>query len=226
MNNINRKTLIIIILAIIVVFGGLGVYKYNNMQTYNRLVNSANEYLEKGKYDQSLALFEESLAYKNDNKVKNGIELAKKLKEASVIYNKGVKLMDEKKYLEAINEFEKITKDDGKIYEDAKKKIEECRKVYEALNKDNNKDNENKAGEKITPNGACDIVKKLIKSNNTNIKFRYDHDDTKKGVSYYVIQAFEDMSDHVATIGWYYVDKNTGKAYEWDLVSDSLVPLK
>lgn len=207
------------------ILGGLCIYRYRSVQTYNRLIKTANEYMEKGKYDESLELLQESLSYKNDDKVKNSIEVAKKLKEASVIYNHGVKLMDEKKYLEAINEFEKITKEDDKIYEEAKKKIEECRKVYEALDKKNNKEDENKSSKTITPDSACDIVKKYVKSD-TNINFRYDHDETKKGVQYYVIQAFEAHPDHITTIGWYYVDKNTGNAYELDIVSNSLVPLK
>lgn len=222
----NRKIIIITVTAIMVIAGGFGIYKYNNIQAYNKLVNSANKYMEKGKYDQSVALFEESLSYKNDDKVKKSINLAKQLKEANEIYNNGIKFMDEKKYAQAINEFEKINKEDDKIYEEAKKKIEECRKLNVASDKNTNKQGENKASGKITPQEACDIVKNQIKSNNANIKFRYDHDDTKNGVKYYVIQAFEDLSDHVATIGWYYVDINTGKAYEWDLISDLLVPLK
>lgn len=226
MNNINRRILIIIIVAMVAILGGLGIYKYKSVQTYNGLIKTANEYMEKGKYDQSVELLQESLSYKNDDKVKDSIELAKKLKEASAIYNQGLKLMDEKKYLEAINEFEKITKEDDKIYEEANKKIEECRKVYEALDKKNNKEDEDKPSKNITPDNACDIIKKYVKSDNGNINFRYDHDETKKGVQYYVIQAFEDHSDHITTIGWYYVDKNTGKAYELDVVSNSLVPLK
>jgi tetratricopeptide (TPR) repeat protein len=222
----NRKIIIIIVTAIVVIAGGLGIYRYNNIKAYNKLVNSANQYMEKGKYDQSLALFEESLSYKNDVKVKKSIDLAKQLKEANEIYNNGIKFMDEKKYARAINEFEKINKEDDKIYEEAKKKIEECKKVKGASDKNINKENENKASGKITPQGACDIIKNQIKSNNANIKFKYDHDDTKDGIKYYVIQGFEDMSDHVATIGWYYVDINTGKAYEWDLIANSLIPLK
>ncbi|KAJ51156.1 tetratricopeptide (TPR) repeat protein [Clostridium tetanomorphum] len=236
MNNVNKKILIVVSVVILGIASIVGIYRYKSGKNYENLINSANNHMKDGKYDEAIEVLQESLSYKMDESVKDKIELAKQYKEAKAIYDRGIKFVSEKKYLEAIKEFEKITKEDGKIYSEAISKIKECKKQYEALNTNNKKNTEsNKQGNensgngvnaKITPDYACELVKKQLKGNNDKMKFNYDHDDVKNGVQYYVIQAFEDLSDHVATSGWYYVDKNTGKVYEWDLSSDLLIPLK
>ncbi|MNJ01102.1 hypothetical protein D3C85_1734260 [compost metagenome] len=48
-----------------------------------------------------------------------------------------------------------------------------------------------------------------------------DSDDNNK----YTVQVFEDMQDHIATYGWYYVNKTTGKVTKMDIVSGEEVDL-
>jgi hypothetical protein len=83
-----------------------------------------------------------------------------------------------------------------------------------------------KAIEKIISDQAAQIIIKYLRSENPEIKCEYDHTDKKDGINYYVIHAYEAMGDHVATIGWYYVNIHTGEAYKWDLASDKLYKLK
>lgn len=82
----------------------------------------------------------------------------------------------------------------------------------------------NKPEGAVSKEQAEELIRSL-KNFGTNIVCKYDHDDTKSDVEYYVIHVYENMSDHTATIGWFYVAKNTGKAFEWDLVADTLVPI-
>lgn len=90
--------------------------------------------------------------------------------------------------------------------------------VKEKVNKDKNDG-------KITPEKSSKIVSKYINSENPNIKCRYDHLEKKGGIDYYVVHMYESMQDHVATLGWYYVDVNTGKVFKLDLISDKLIEL-
>src|SRR3712207_8606472 len=41
--------------------------------------------------------------------------------------------------------------------------------------------------------------------------YEYDHDSEHDGNSFYVIHVYENMETHTATIGWYGVDKKSGK---------------
>lgn len=90
---------------------------------------------------------------------------------------------------------------------------------------DQNKQTTNNDG-KVTQNKAVEIVGKYVNSKDQKAKVQFDHIQKRDNVDYYVIRAYEDMSDHIATLGWYYVDVNNGKAFEWDLIEDKLIPLK
>lgn len=77
----------------------------------------------------------------------------------------------------------------------------------------------------ISPQKAIEIVSKSVGNIGKKSKFEFDHEDRRDNIDYYVIHGFDSMEDHVATIGWYYVDKSSGKAYEWNLVENKLTPL-
>ncbi|WP_127836921.1 CDK-activating kinase assembly factor MAT1 [Clostridium prolinivorans] len=202
----------------------------------------------------------------------------KDLKAIKAIYNKGISLMDEKKYLEAEKELNKIYKENLNLYDKAQDKIKQCKEEYIKQNielannsiqenkyeeatkyldeilkidnknkeakslkdildakieeqfiknmKEKEKETVNKVGATITPEKAVEIVKGCVKNSTSQIKYAYDHIQDRDNQSYYVIQVYENMEDHVATIGWYYVNVNTGEAYEWDLINDKLKPIK
>ncbi|MHC1682668.1 MAG: N-acetylmuramoyl-L-alanine amidase [Clostridiaceae bacterium] len=71
------------------------------------------------------------------NKVRlynNLINEANNLKEDKSFYDEGIQLMNDKKYLEAIEQFSKISKEADKFYSEAENYIEECKKQYIAQN--------------------------------------------------------------------------------------------
>jgi hypothetical protein len=132
--NINKISIISAITVIILVGVGFGTYQYNKVQAYNNLITTANKYMDQGEYDKAITLLEQSLQYKKDSSIEKNIKLAQNLKEAKAYYDNGVKLMNDKKYLEAMEQFKKITKEDDKLYSNSQKKIEECKKQYIAQN--------------------------------------------------------------------------------------------
>lgn len=129
------RILIVVVITVIALIGiGFGTYKYNKVQAYNNLVTTANKYMAQGDYDKAEVLFEQSLKYKNDSSVQKNIKLATTLKKFKGIYNDGMKLINNKKYLEAIEKFKTIDKSGLKWYTNAQKEIKECKKQYIAQN--------------------------------------------------------------------------------------------
>ncbi|AYD39838.1 tetratricopeptide repeat protein [Clostridium fermenticellae] len=124
--------LILVILALVII--GFGVYGYNKVQAYNNLITTANKYMDRDDYDKASALFEQSLKYKEDSSVEKNIKLAATLKKFKEIYDDGVKLASDKKYLGAIEKFKTIDKSGLKWYSNAQKEIKECKKQYIAQN--------------------------------------------------------------------------------------------
>jgi len=123
-----RKIGVIFIAAVIfVICVGFGSYKYNKAQAYSNLISAANKDMDNGEYDQAIALFKQALNYKSDPMIQKNIKLAASLKEAKNIYDDGVKLMNDKKYSDAIEKFNKITKEDDKLYDNAQKNIDKCK---------------------------------------------------------------------------------------------------
>lgn len=133
-NSLKSKVVIGSIVLLILAGTGTGVYKFNKNQGYNNLIKTANGYMDEGKYDDAIKAFQQSLNYKDDENVRRSIKVAEALKAEKVIYNDGIKLLNEKKYLEAIEKFSKITKEDEKMYNDAQAKILECKREYATLN--------------------------------------------------------------------------------------------
>ncbi|MEN6350043.1 MAG: copper amine oxidase N-terminal domain-containing protein [Syntrophomonas sp.] len=60
-----------------------------------------------------------------------------------------------------------------------------------------------------------------------SVKYLVDSTERRDGHDYYIIKAYEEIDDgggmsHTSTIGWYYVEMNTGDVFEWDMTDDSL----
>jgi tetratricopeptide (TPR) repeat protein len=129
------RILIVVVITVIALIGiGFGTYKYNKVQAYNNLVTTANKYMVQGYYDKAEALFEQSLKYKKDSSIEKNIKLAATLEKFKGIYSDGMKLVNDKKYLEAIKKFKTIDKSGLKWYTNAQKEIKECKKQYIAQN--------------------------------------------------------------------------------------------
>ncbi|MBK5242104.1 hypothetical protein [Clostridium sp.] len=130
-----QKIVITSVLTLLVIIGvGFGGYKYTKIKQYNGLIKEANSYMENSEYDKAIDLYKQSLSYKNDSNIENSIKLAQSLTEENKVYDEGIRLMNDKKYLESIDQFNKIGKDSDKFYTDAQNKINECTKEYVALN--------------------------------------------------------------------------------------------
>ena len=80
---------------------------------------------------------------------------------------------------------------------------------------------------KLDSKAATELISKFVKASYPEAKCVYDHNQKRDGKEYYVIHAFGMMPDNssTATIGWYYVEIETGKAFEWDLANDKLNPI-
>jgi tetratricopeptide (TPR) repeat protein len=130
-----KRIIIISVLTLLVIIGvGFGGYKYTKNNQYNGLIKDANSYMENSEYDKAIALYKESLSYKNDPNIDSSIKLAQRLTEENKIYDEGLRLMNDKKYLESIEQFKMIGTDSDKLYNDAQNKINECNKEFVALN--------------------------------------------------------------------------------------------
>ncbi|MBD5642609.1 tetratricopeptide repeat protein [Clostridium botulinum] len=131
----SRKLFIACIVIVIILVGfSLGIYKYNRIQDYNMLITNGNKYMASKEYDKAIILFERSLNYKKDPEIEKNISLANKLREVKIVYDNGIRLMNDKKYLEAIEEFKTINKDSLKWYSDSQQKIQQCKKEFIAQN--------------------------------------------------------------------------------------------
>lgn len=76
---------------------------------------------------------------------------------------------------------------------------------------------------KISENDAIELVYKKIKNEaeKYNLHFMIDGEENNK----YVVRVFEDLEDHIATYGWDYVNKTTGKVTHLDLITGKEVEI-
>lgn len=88
-------------------------------------------------------------------------------------------------------------------------------------NSNNNQTQNTQTTTSLTKDQATTLINNYVLKKNPNAKCSYDHNQVKDNKNYYVIQA----RDNNSTLGWYYVEVETGKAYEWDLVDDTLNPI-
>ncbi|MBA5850413.1 hypothetical protein H2684_03645 [Clostridium sp. cel8] len=86
--------------------------------------------------------------------------------------------------------------------------------------KDNTSINTNKG---ITKDQAVELVNKYAQKGDKNAKCIFDHEQMKDNRKYYVIHVFDEMEDHIATTGWYYVDILNGNVYEYDIANNKLI---
>ncbi|NME94560.1 tetratricopeptide repeat-containing protein [Clostridium cochlearium] len=221
----NKNTSKNIIIGLIVLFVtlGFGFYKYNRVKIYNDLVTNANKYMNSGDYDKAIGLFEQSLNYKKDTNIEKNIKLAENLKTMKKTYDDAIQLMNDKKYLDAIEKFEKITKENKEnkeIYSNSQENIKKCKEKYAAFKKAEDakkvavikKQQENKL---LSPEDAVNIIKRKFPAPDDPRKcYVYDHDSSHDGMNFYVIHVYDNMGTHTATTGWYGVEKTSGRIYD------------
>jgi tetratricopeptide (TPR) repeat protein len=127
-----KKTVITLMMIGAVGFSVPLIIKSYDTNNFNNYLSKGQEYLSNGDYKEAVLNFDNALKYnKNDNiEINNLIDRAMLLKQSSDAFDQGAELVYEKKYLEAINSFIKVSKEDDIRYEIAQEKIEECRKVF------------------------------------------------------------------------------------------------
>lgn len=125
----------VVLLVIIALPTGAYAYKYNE---YKNNLHEAIYQLDSEKYDESINAFSNiSTTYfgkKNFGEIEGYTEKAKNFKENKKLYDDALKLFEDKKYLEAADGFRKVSQDDEKRNDLAKKKIDECNSLYISLN--------------------------------------------------------------------------------------------
>jgi tetratricopeptide (TPR) repeat protein len=196
MNKWNKKKIgIISVLAVLVIIGvAFGGYKYTKISQYNSLIKDANKYMEDSEYDKAIALFKQSLGYKDDANVENSIKLAQSLTAAKKVYDEGIKLMNDKKYLESIEQFKIIGKESNKLYSDAQNRINECNKAYVALNITA----ANNALKASKYNEADKYIAEIFKVDNSNAEAKKLKDIIDKKVQEQAAQKVKEEQDKAA----------------------------
>ena len=148
MKKLKKMNVIIIITIFVLITIPTSVYGYN-YKMYKDDYSKALLQLKEEKYEQSIKLLNNiSNTYfgkKNITEINNNIKKAKKYSKNKKTYDDALKLFNDKKYLEANEIFKKISSDDTKRFNLAKKKIEDGKNLYISLNIENAK-NEAKAG--------------------------------------------------------------------------------
>lgn len=75
---------------------------------------------------------------------------------------------------------------------------------------------------------AESILNDKINKGAEKTKLNYDHVQARDNQTYYAFSAAAPSGDSQSsnTVGWYYVNVNTGEAYSWNLIDNTLNPLK
>lgn len=162
----------LIIILVVVIIGCFGFYYFNNIKPYNDLLTSANKAVTAEDYDNAIKLYTEAETYKKTSDIDNKIKLVGILKKSKENYDSAMKKMKGKDYLNAIDIFKKVDKQDSKRYGDAQNKINECKKLYISDNlakakddiKNNKFDGANKYLNNISKIDASNICIKELKN--------------------------------------------------------------
>lgn len=167
----NLKIRIIGVLILIIGTMCIGIKFYNSNKNYNKYLSEANSNVSLEKYDNAISLYQEALKYKNDTNISKQIELIKLLKNSKENYESADKKMNDKKYLDAIDMFKKVDKQDTKRYSYSQTKIDECKKLYiaEALNSVNDDLKNNKFDD---ANNVLNNIFKIDPSNANGLKLK------------------------------------------------------
>ena len=145
---LKRKPLILLLIGILIVAISIptSVYAYNNYN-YNKSYKLAKEALANEKFDDAVNHYKRSLKYNNkyNSEINSSIELVDILKKSKISYDEAVKLLNDTKYLESIEVFNKVSEKDNKYFEDSKLKANFSKNQYIKINLTNaKKEAENK----------------------------------------------------------------------------------
>lgn len=170
-----KKAIIGLIVLIVICGSGFCGYKYVQDKNFNDLVKSANMKLYTGNYDEAIQLYNKALICRNDSSVQKELEIAQGYKQYQSIYNEGLKLMNDKKYSEAIKKFSSINQSAAQIYNNAQGKISECKKNI--INNNIQVANSNDAKQQILQTQKKENIKKQQQTEDNSIVIKYSIDE-------------------------------------------------
>jgi len=126
-----KVVIFIIVLVVLAVAIPSSVYAYNSYN-YNSQYELANKYLEEDKFDEAVSSFNNSLKYNKSkaNEIDDKIALVNELKQSKQSFEEAVKNSEDKKYLEAIDIFKKVSDKDINRYQLAQDNINKCKSLY------------------------------------------------------------------------------------------------
>lgn len=141
-----RIRLIIVTCILFFVIMTSSVYAYN-LNSYNNLMNNGKQFLKEDKFDSSINSYKKAqstfFGKKHSKEINDNINLANKVKNSKQSYDQGMQLYKDKKYIEAMDSFKKVAKEDSKRYVDSNNKIDESKKLHIAENIENAKNEAN-----------------------------------------------------------------------------------
>lgn len=134
MNNISRKKLFIVAFAIMVLIGiavPTSIHAYNNSQ-YNKNFELGKKALDDREFDNAGKYFKACLKYnsRKESEINSELDLVNLIKQSDISYKQAMQLYNDKKYIDAIDAFKKVSDKDKKNYIDAQDKITLCRDTY------------------------------------------------------------------------------------------------
>jgi len=126
-----KVIVILLILFIVVIASTVYGYSYHSYQTD---LKHAEKLLGDEKYDESVAAFaslKSSKFSKGDSAfIDSKVKLASELKQSKKAFDVAMKLLDEKKYIDAINQFKNVKESDKKRYVQAQEKTKQANNLY------------------------------------------------------------------------------------------------
>jgi tetratricopeptide (TPR) repeat protein len=131
-----RKVIITLLITGTITVAVPVTIKTYNSHIYNNYLFLGQKYLSDGNYEEAVINFDNALKYKSSEyqEVNKLIERAAMLKQSRDAFDRGAQFVYEKKYLDAIDSFEKVPASDDLRYEITQKKIEECKRVFSDTN--------------------------------------------------------------------------------------------
>lgn len=125
------KVFIITISVVLITAIPVTTYAYNRIN-YNKYFDEGNKLLQQDKLEEAENAFKTAGNFnkKENNKVQEKLDFTEVLKQSKTEYDKAVSLMNEKKFIEAIEVFNKVSKEDNARYELASNNIKDCSKRF------------------------------------------------------------------------------------------------
>lgn len=193
----------------------------NELKDYKNIYENGNFLMKRGYYLEAIEEFK---------RIPNDVEDIYKLSQSKIEESKEsfVQLNIEKaekhgkfkKYTEANKYLDNILKIDPKNEKANELKNQYNKKTSESSSKEKPEQKRKPLKSVLNPEKACKIVANLLDNESDNFVYEYAKPDAIDGQMYYIIHVYSKVKNHTSTIGWYYVNKDTGEVYELNLEKD------